>query len=242
MACSISVAKICQLYPNKSSFDIIKHYFEIYSKWEWPQPVLLRPVIDLQFNHKVWDPVKHPMDRMHRMPVITPAYPSMCSTHNITKSTFDVILSEFNKANEILNSDQDFTEIFSGTGFFRKYKVFVEIAISCEDTEAFKQWEGFIESKIRLLAVKLENAIDITGAVPFPKAFKSNKNNSTVFIVGIETEKITNGSKKIYVDVPIKEFIDLVNNWINKVNKMKIDIQSKKKKEIQEFLKKYYSE
>lgn len=30
----------------------------------------------------------------HRMPVITPAYPSMCSTHNITQSTMTIIKKE----------------------------------------------------------------------------------------------------------------------------------------------------
>jgi poly(A) polymerase Pap1 len=33
-------------------------------------------------------------DQAHRMPVITPAYPSMCSTHNITASTMSIIRNE----------------------------------------------------------------------------------------------------------------------------------------------------
>lgn len=30
----------------------------------------------------------------HKMPIITPAYPSMCATHNISSSTMSVIKNE----------------------------------------------------------------------------------------------------------------------------------------------------
>lgn len=38
----------------------------------------------------------------HRMPVITPAYPSMCSTHNITASTMTIVKNEMLRGKLIL--------------------------------------------------------------------------------------------------------------------------------------------
>lgn len=44
----------------------------------------------------------------HRMPVITPAYPSMCSTHNITQSTMTIIKNEMLRG-ELLRSTGELT-------------------------------------------------------------------------------------------------------------------------------------
>lgn len=63
---------------------------------QWPQPVLLKPIEDGPLLVRVWNPKLYPADKAHKMPIITPAYPSMCSTHNVTDSTKTVMLSEFN--------------------------------------------------------------------------------------------------------------------------------------------------
>lgn len=92
VAWAMLVARICQLYPNACSAVILNRFFKILSEWKWPQPVVLKPIEDGPLQVRVWNPKIYAQDRSHRMPVITPAYPSMCATHNITESTKKVIL------------------------------------------------------------------------------------------------------------------------------------------------------
>lgn len=81
----------------------------------WPQPVLLKQIEDGPLQVRVWNPKVsnlsslfwdqkltcyfqlYPSDRAHRMPIITPAYPAMCATHNVTESTQMIMTEEFKK-------------------------------------------------------------------------------------------------------------------------------------------------
>lgn len=268
VAYSICTARICQMYPNMCSYDIVCKFFEVFSTWKWPQPVQISSNIDHNYNFKIWDPKTYPADKYHKMPVITPVYPSMCSTYNVTQSTFNVMNYEFLRGFEICKSEFNLDKLFEYSAYFRKYKRFIEINISATK-EFYKMWEGYIESKIRILSTKLENMENINAAVPFPKAFKvvspeiqadpteegsNNKlftgsineeikaTNSCWFFIAIDISMSKNLTKKIYVDEPIKDFLDFVNAWDMKTQEMHIEINPKKKKDVQNFLRGFYSE
>ncbi|KRH91870.1 Poly(A) polymerase, nucleotidyltransferase, partial [Pseudoloma neurophilia] len=87
IAYAILVARICQLFPNYDEINLINKFFELYKDWKWPIPVQLNKIENMNYNFKIWDPTNNPSDRFHKMPIITPAYPAMCSTHNIFSST-----------------------------------------------------------------------------------------------------------------------------------------------------------
>jgi len=53
--------------------------------------IVERP-ISKEFNE--WNPKVNPRDGKHPMPVITPAFPCMNSTHNVSESSKKVILEE----------------------------------------------------------------------------------------------------------------------------------------------------
>ena len=45
---ALLVARICQLYPNAAVATLVQKFFLVYSQWNWPTPVLLRPADEAQ--------------------------------------------------------------------------------------------------------------------------------------------------------------------------------------------------
>lgn len=176
VAWAMLIARICQLYPNAVSAVIVEKFFNIYTKWNWPQPVLLKPIEDGPLQVRVWNPRLYPHDRQHRMPVITPAYPSMCATHNITSSTQKVILQELERGSEIMSSintgKKSWSDLFERHTFFHDYKFYLCIvAATLSNDEEHHKWSGMIESKLRILVQKLEVTDGIALAHPYVKDF-----------------------------------------------------------------------
>lgn len=178
VAWAMLVARICQLYPNAVSAVIIEKFFHIYSQWSWPQPVLLKQIEDGPLQVRIWNPRLYPMDRQHRMPVITPAYPSMCATHNITSSTQKIIMSEFNRGVEIMNGivsgQKTWSDLLDRHDFFHKYKFYLcVVAATKADAEEHLKYSGMVESKLRLLVQKLEQVEGVELAHPYVKSFEN---------------------------------------------------------------------
>ncbi|ODQ61269.1 hypothetical protein WICANDRAFT_28713 [Wickerhamomyces anomalus NRRL Y-366-8] len=177
VAWAMLVARICQLYPNAVSAVIVSKFFHILTQWNWPQPVLLKPIEDGPLQVRVWNPRVYPQDRQHRMPVITPAYPSMCATHNITASTQKVIMGELERGtvlmNDIMSNKKTWSDLFIKHDFFHKYKFYLTIIASTRgDDEQHLKWSGLVEAKLRLLVQKLEIFQGINLAHPYVKAFE----------------------------------------------------------------------
>ena len=161
-------ARICQLYPNQCPAVLIHKFFKIYTVWPWPKPILLKtPDDELSYasnmHHAVWDPRYNPLDRMHVMPIITPAYPQQNSTYNVSRSTLHVMKEEFVKGletmEEILKQPEDkinWEKLFQEPDFFGKYKHFLALTATANSERVHQEFCGLIESKIRILVQNLE--------------------------------------------------------------------------------------
>lgn len=136
-------------------------------------------------------------DRFHLMPIITPAYPSMCATHNISLSTKAVILRELQRGGDIVDKiflkQATWNDLFTRHSFFtRDYKYYLSITASSRTKEAESVWSGLVESKIRHMVGALDRKQTIAVSHPFPKGFER------VHIVSNEqeAEAVKNGSTK----------------------------------------------
>ncbi|KAL0950111.1 hypothetical protein HGRIS_010109 [Hohenbuehelia grisea] len=176
VAWAILVARICQLYPNALAGAIVSRFFIIMYQWSWPQPVLLKQIEDGPLQVRVWNPKLYPSDRLHRMPIITPAYPAMCSTHNVTASTQMIMTEEFKKGSEIVDhvmiGRASWSDLFSKHDFFHKYRYYLQIIASTGSTDLQIKWAGTVESRIRQLVMKLEFVDSLILAHPFIKGFE----------------------------------------------------------------------
>lgn len=175
VAWAMLVARVCQLYPNATASVILAKFFHIMCHWSWPQPVLLKPIEDGPLPVRVWNPKLYPADRSHRMPIITPAYPSMCATHNVTKSTQLVMTREFERAAEIsskaLVGQLPWSALFEKDDFFYRYRYYLQVIASSDSEELQLRWGGLVESKLRQLVLKLEILDDLTLVHPYIKEF-----------------------------------------------------------------------
>ncbi|KAJ7462038.1 poly-A polymerase [Mycena latifolia] len=176
VAWAMLVARICQLYPNAIAGAIVSRFFIIMYRWSWPQPVLLKQIEEGPLQVRVWNPKLYPADRSHRMPIITPAYPAMCSTHNVTASTQMIMTEEFKKAADIVDKvivgKAAWSELFSKHDFFHKYRYYLQVIASTGNADLQIKWAGTVESRIRQLVMKLEYVDSLTLAHPFIKGFE----------------------------------------------------------------------
>ncbi|KAJ5088627.1 poly(A) polymerase Pap [Penicillium angulare] len=177
VAWAMLVARVCQLYPQATGSVIVGKFFRIMNKWAWPQPVLLKPIEDGPLPMKVWNPKIYHGDRFHLMPIITPAYPSMCATHNISMSTKAVLLRELQRGGDMVDKifmkQLSWNDLFERHTFFTNaYKYYLSITASSRTKEAEGVWSGLVESKLRHLVGALDRKAVIAVAHPFPKGFE----------------------------------------------------------------------
>ncbi|OMJ17859.1 Poly(A) polymerase pla1 [Smittium culicis] len=178
VAWAMLVVRVCQLYPNCVPSAIISRFFRIMYQWNWPQPVLLKPIEDNPLRFKYWNPKQSPTDRLHKMPIITPAYPSMCATHNVSQSTLTIITAEFKRGADILDkitsNECEWSELFIEPDFFTRYKFFFQVIASSDNQATQIGTKGLIESRLRHLVNKLENSDNIILAHPNPDSFEKS--------------------------------------------------------------------
>jgi len=144
VAWAMLVARVCQLYPNANAGAIVSRFFIIMYQWTWPQPVLLKQIEEGPLPVRVWNPKLYPADRAHRMPIITPAYPSMCATHNVTASTQMIMTEEFKKGSDIVDNvivgSANWSELFAKHDFFHKYKYYLQVIASTGSPDLQIKW------------------------------------------------------------------------------------------------------
>uniref|UniRef100_A0A8C4XHE2 polynucleotide adenylyltransferase n=1 Tax=Erpetoichthys calabaricus TaxID=27687 RepID=A0A8C4XHE2_ERPCA len=208
------VARTCQLYPNAVASTLVHKFFLVFSKWEWPNPVLLKQPEDCNLNLPVWDPRVNPSDRYHLMPIITPAYPQQNSTYNVSVSTRAVMIEEFKQGlaitDEILQNKTEWSKLFEAPNFFQKYKYVYLFGF-------FLHRVGLVESKIRILVGNLEKNEFITLAHVNPQSFPGPKEGGdkeefcTMWVIGIVFKKMES-SENLNVDLTydIQSFTDTV--------------------------------
>merc|ERR1719313_206136 len=103
---ALLVARVCQLYPHAATATVAQSFFAVFGRWAWPKPVILCSITEEKnepglMGFKVWNPKANKSDRDHLMPILTPAFPSMNSTHNVSESTKALLVEEIQRGERI---------------------------------------------------------------------------------------------------------------------------------------------
>ncbi|KAK3030205.1 hypothetical protein RJ639_038715, partial [Escallonia herrerae] len=173
---ALLVARVCQLYPNAIPSMLVFRFFRVYTQWRWPNPVMLCPIEEEELGFPVWDPRKNPRDKTHHMPIITPAYPCMNSSYNVSTSTLRVIVDQFHFGNRICEEIElnktHWRSLFDPYLFFEAYKNYLQVDIIAANVGDLLAWKGWVESRLRQLTLKIER--DTYGMLqchPYPNEF-----------------------------------------------------------------------
>ncbi|CAO3642113.1 unnamed protein product [Cunninghamella blakesleeana] len=183
VAWAILVARVCQLYPNTCASTVVGKFFGIIADWTWPSPVLLKSLQSTPnfYNNgfssiKSWNPRLNPNDKKYKMPIITPTYPNMCTTHNVSESTMKIMLGELKLAagivNKVMHGFTSWDSLFKENSFFQKYHYYIQIVTSANDESKLVKWSGFVEAKLRHLSTTLENLPFIALVHPHPNSYE----------------------------------------------------------------------
>lgn len=192
---ALLVARICQLYPNALPSMLVCRFFRVYTQWRWPNPVMLCAIEEGPLGLPVWDPRKNPRDRLHQMPIITPAYPCMNSSYNVSSSTLRVMTEEFQRSNQICEELElnkvGWNILFEPYPFFEAYKNYLEIDISAEGADDLRKWKGWIESRLRLLTLKIERqTFGMLQCHPHPDDFSDpQRPHHCCFFMGLQRKQ-----------------------------------------------------
>ncbi|KAK6925355.1 polymerase, nucleotidyl transferase domain, partial [Dillenia turbinata] len=221
---ALLVARICQLYPNALPNMLVSRFFRVYTQWRWPNPVMLCAIEEGSLGLPVWDPRRNPKDRFHLMPIITPAYPCMNSSYNVSSSTLRIMTDEFQRANEICEAMEmnkaDWDTLFEPSPFFDSYKNYLQIDITAENADDLMNWKGWVESRLRQLTLKIErHTYNMLQCHPHPRDY-SDKSRPFHFcyFMGLQRKQgvAVNGGEQFDMRVTVEEFkhsVGLYSLW-----------------------------
>jgi poly(A) polymerase len=99
--------------------------------WDHPRRAV-KPASVPEPRARPFGPQIYPADRSHLMPIITPAYPAMCATHNVMHSTKTIMTNEFRRAAQLVDmvmvrserspEGGNWAELFEKHDFFHTYR------------------------------------------------------------------------------------------------------------------------
>jgi len=239
-------ARICQLYPNSLPSTLVTRFFRIYTQWKWPAPVLLTNIEEGgPLARKVWNPRTSHKDRMHLMPIITPAYPSMNSTYNVSESTKRILLKEFKRGSDITFSIESQTktweDLFEQFQFWEKYKFYLRIDCLAKTEQEHRKWVGFVESRIRFIILKLENTLGVKYVHPHPETIKFNDEKfpfASAFFLGLrfDVKRTKANGAKVDLTPAVIDFRRNINDWRDKSQGMEINVNWIKRAQLPDFV------
>merc|ERR1712190_558638 len=225
---ALLVARVCQLYPYYAASQLVNRFFRVYDQWNWSKPVMLCEVVEYPnvaglAGLKVWNPKT---DRNHVMPVITPAFPAMNSTHNVSETTRRILLDEFRRGYDMVKQVEsqkiEWNLVHEPYVFFTQFKHFIWLEVLTKNQEVYHKFRAWVESKLRLMTKQLEAS---SGLILHPSTEQYDLTGRDSewpvgygIFIGMNFYKDQGAFAGQTVDLrpALCHFLDVVNQWSDK--------------------------
>jgi len=178
----------------------------MWAQWDWNRPVLLTrmPAFSLfvatpleKVFEMQWNPLGNLKDRQHLMPIITPVFPCLNSSHKVLKSTLRVLTKEFAQAFRVLSSCSRSNSLSNGNPwamllskpvrFFYSFDIYLELEMSCADLNLVDWWARHVFHKLTLLTASIETH-DYIWPRPLPFIIRSSCKKKRYVYIGIDAD------------------------------------------------------
>uniref|UniRef100_A0A914M3C7 polynucleotide adenylyltransferase n=1 Tax=Meloidogyne incognita TaxID=6306 RepID=A0A914M3C7_MELIC len=100
----VMAAKICLIYPFGELNSLLQKFFQIYSAWAWPLPLIIEDITtntdpDIKNFNDFWDFNKLKLNEESsksgdKMPILTSLFPEQNTAHNVNGFTLKIIFRE----------------------------------------------------------------------------------------------------------------------------------------------------
>lgn len=141
-----------------------------------------------------------------------------------------------------------FSELFTPFDFFAHFSTYIMVLITANSEDDLLKWEGFVESRVRQLVVRLAN-LPFSAVRPHPKVLHDDKNNAaaskeggqlvSAAFIGVEADP-NRAKGKVDLVWPIQQFKDApkggVMNWSGRKDGMQVDVRIQKWKELPDYV------
>lgn len=155
----ILVCFISQLYPTAAPSTLLLRFFMVLNNWKWPLAIQLCKTHDAKLGLEIWN-ANAGHNRYQVMPILTPAYPSMNSSFNVSTHSLAVMKKEFKRGLTIVQDvlskgGSDWGSLFEPSEFFAVHQHYLAVEVYTVKQEEEQAWCSFCESRIRKLVESL---------------------------------------------------------------------------------------
>lgn len=238
---AILVVWIMLLYPKALPLQLLAKFFYRLHNWNWATPITLRSSeghLAAALRLREWTALG-PADRRPAMAIVTPAYPAMNSTHNVTNATLNVIRAELTRGAGLMleretlrrGAAMSWLDVFEPLSFFTQYRHYVQLELSAPAANAPDEnnapmldvWAAYVESRLRVLASLVARDEHVRFAHVYPDSVRAQPppRGNVFFFVGLafhqpaSLERAPPAPEAVVVDLrgPIATFVRSLLDW-----------------------------
>lgn len=248
---ALMAARVCRVYEGYSGIQLLALFFKTYAAWQWAPFPLWKPVrLICERNEGIWNGWDSwvPPSTYYRNPmqIICPVFPYTNSSYNVCMSTHKVIVEELRRADAIMNqittaglsTHKGLSELIEIYPFHNSFQFYLTIDISAPDAKEHKEWQAFVESRVRRLIYELEQTGSLDTIRPFPEVIKSasphsNQHASHFFVGIVRSAPERQAAEEVVLNQRSRQAIrgweKTINSWKQKTSGMRMVVRFSKR-------------